>query len=79
MGIAEGMARLFGPKIKKKKKEEKAKQAGLPSHIMDMPEGSDKDRAIAVHKANEKNKEKNKYECGGVKYSKLKERMKRKK
>ena len=78
MGIAEGMAKMFGPKIDKKKKEKKAEEAGLPEHIMDMAEGSDKDRAIAVHKANAKrDKEGDKYECGGVKYSKLKDRMKK--
>ena len=76
MGIKEGMAKLFGPKIEKKKKEQKAKEAGLPQHIMDMPEGTDKRRAIAVHKANQKN---NSYECGGVKYSKLKKLIKGKK
>lgn len=50
--IADGMKRLFGSKIDKRKKEEKAKAAGYPEWIMDMPEGSDKERAKKVHDAN---------------------------
>lgn len=77
MGIKEGMAKLFGPKIEKKKKEKLQEESGVPSWIRDMPEGSDKDRALKVHEANQK-KQTN-YECGGVKYSKLKDMIKGKK
>lgn len=54
--IAEGMKRLFGSKIEERKKEVEAEKAGYPRHILDMPEGSDKRRAMAVHDANKKNK-----------------------
>lgn len=78
--LGDNIGKFFKPKIDRKKKEAKAKAAGLPQHIMDMEEGSDKDRAIAVHRANEKAKNRdNSYECGGVKYSKLKDKLKGKK
>lgn len=62
--LGESIGKFFSKKIEAKKKEEEAKKAGLPRWIMDMPEGSDKDRAIAVHKANQK---KDKYADGGFK------------
>lgn len=76
--LGDKISKFFKPKSERRAKEEKAKKLGLPVHIMDMPEGSDKDRAIAVHKANQKkNKKGDNYECGGVKFSKLKDRMKK--
>lgn len=78
--LGDKISKFFKPKSERYKKEEEAKKAGLPLDIYEMPEGTDKRRAIAVHRANEKKKKKqDSYECGGVKYSKLKERMKGKK
>ena len=77
MGIKESMANFFGPKVEKKKKEKKAEDLDLPEYILDMPEGSAKERAIKVHRVNQKKKDK--YACGGVKYSKLRKLVKGKK
>ncbi len=89
--LSEGLSKFFKPKSEKLKKEKAAKELGIPVHILEMPEGRDKEKAIRVHLANEKEKarkerdgysrggvkSKNNYECGGVKYSKLKDYMKK--
>ena len=75
--LSDKLSKFFKPKSEKLKKERVAKKLGIPLHILEMPEGSDKDRALAVHEANKKAKERDSYECGGVKYSKLKKRMKK--
>ena len=78
--LSDKLSKFFKPKSEKLKKERAAKKLDIPLHILEMPEGSDKDRALAVHEANKKEKERKErdgYECGGVKYSKLKKRMKK--
>lgn len=78
--LGKSISKFFKPKVEARKKEEAAKVADLPEWIMDMPDNEDKRRAIAAHRANQKkSKQKSNYECGGVKYSKLKDRMKGKK
>ena len=78
--LSDKLSKFFKPKSEKLKKERAAKKLGIPLHILEMPEGKDKEKAIKVHLANEEEKKRKKedgFNCGGVKYSKLKDRMKK--
>ena len=57
MAEFKGFVEMMRKKIKKKKKEDREKKTGIPAW-MEKLSGSEKARAIAVHKANEKRKKK---------------------
>lgn len=56
MTMAKNISKFFSSKIKKQEEEKKAKKSGIPMWISKMPDGSDKQRALRVHRANMKRK-----------------------
>lgn len=56
--LGKKISSFFKAKVARKNEDDAAKKSGIPKWITKMPEGSDKDRAMAVHRANMKRKRK---------------------